>query len=1031
MADGRYQPKNLSRTFHLSYLFLLITEFLVTTTQESAFILEKDNFKWNAGPWMKCQIEREDSCTQKRKVDCRNGLDQRAPPTFCKPSDRPEDSRQCSPCPEACLLTAWTAWSECSATCSPAANRIRSREVLRPEVNQGYVCGELSQFEVCVELPDCGDDMVPIYTWRTGEWTSCRKIDSLISGECGLGQRTRSVACLDETGRNVPEDGCLYRNQGQTPADLEICSVPCDCVLSDWSEWSLCSQTCLDTLDPSNLGYQTRSREILRLPDKEGLPCAHEWQGCIPRDGICGGGKEWRQVYCIKVGDTTKQPVEEKHCLQTDKKPLSRRACWRDCPVDCQLGEWENWSPCSRSCGDGGFHVRMREVLRPPAHGGQPCDAQYQTKECEPVDCAWWRTDSWSTCFLDSRDSACGRGLWYRVVYCISALDTEVDSSNCEGITKPLPSDQCSVPCPEDCIVSEWSKWSPCSVTCGKQGGMQTRWREILAYGADSEDCLREDQLVQTNVCNLHVSCDAYIWQISPWEECTSMESVDACGDDVGVQKRNVTCEIDSESFSRIDLEVYRWLEDLDHIFFFSLFRSRGQRTLCSSSEKPDTHQSCSIPCPVDCVVSQWSEWSGCNQTCGHEAHQERSRVVLLLEANGGIPCPEGANEEGVLLESRACDGVPPCYSYQWLTGNWSHCLVARDQCGQGLRDRQVSCERNDGTIVDPGFCVREIFGPVPLTHEPCYVACGGDCELSDWTPYGPCEHHCEPLDHVGYCRRRSRELLVDHPEDIFALCPHLSADELLEVMPCTSETHNYTANIGPWSDCILGPSRGEDCSVECPQDCTVSSWLSWSSCSARCGTGVKVRQRETVIDNSAGGKVCPHLSESVPCRLASCVNFVWTVGDWSPCYLTNTSSNCGPGLRNRTVACPAGEEFGADCAQRNPKPPIVTPCELPCVEQESYGDSRSGGEWPTCGDLSEVVDCDVESCQASKHRLETSVWTECQPHHGDCGPGIQWQVISCMNEVTGLPVSVDWCNQSHEVQEQACFIHCRSIVIR
>lgn len=75
-----------------------------------------------------------------------------------------------------------------------------------------------------------------------------------------------------------------------------------------------------------------------------------------------------------------------------DKKPLSHRACWRDCPVDCQLGEWENWSPCSRSCGDGGFHVRMREVLRPPAHGGQPCDARYQTKECEPVECAWWRT---------------------------------------------------------------------------------------------------------------------------------------------------------------------------------------------------------------------------------------------------------------------------------------------------------------------------------------------------------------------------------------------------------------------------------------------------------------------------------------------------------------------------------------------------------------------------------------------------------------------------------------------------------------
>lgn len=135
----------------------------------------------------------------------------------------------------------------------------------------------------------------------------------------------------------------------------------------------------------------------------------------------------------------------------------------------------------------------------------------------------------------------------------------------------------------------------------------------------------------------------------------------------------------------------------------FHLIGVPANETLCESSLKPHTHQECSIDCPVDCLVSQWSSWSECNQTCGLEAHQERSRVILQLEAKGGIPCPEDATEEGLIVESLLCEDSPPCYSYLWLTANWSDCQVAREQCGQGLRERQVSCQRNDGMIVEPG----------------------------------------------------------------------------------------------------------------------------------------------------------------------------------------------------------------------------------------------------------------------------------------------------------------------------------------
>lgn len=177
MAQNHKGQRKYSIASHLTFLsVLLLSGFVVTTIQESAFILEKDNFKWNAGPWMKCKLKDKENCIQNRTVDCRNGLNQVAPPTFCTPSDRPSDSRPCSPCPEPCLLTAWSPWSECSATCTPAASRIRRRQVLRLEVNQGELCGELSDIESCNDLPDCGDDVMDVYTWRTGEWTSCRKV---------------------------------------------------------------------------------------------------------------------------------------------------------------------------------------------------------------------------------------------------------------------------------------------------------------------------------------------------------------------------------------------------------------------------------------------------------------------------------------------------------------------------------------------------------------------------------------------------------------------------------------------------------------------------------------------------------------------------------------------------------------------------------------------------------------------------------------------------------------------------------------
>jgi hypothetical protein len=164
---------------------------------------------------------------------------------------------------------------------------------------------------------------------------------------------------------------------------------------------------------------------------------------------------------------------------------------------------------------------------------------------------------------------------------------------------------------PVDCIVSDWSSWGTCSATCG--GGDQTRTRAITtqpSYGGAACPDLTETQACNTNPCP--VDCVVSDW--SSWGTCSA-----ACGGGDQTRTRTITTQPSIGGAACPDLT---------------------ETQACNTN-----------PCPVDCVVSDWSSWGTCSAACGG-GDQTRTRTITTQPSYGGAACPD-------LTETQACNTNP------------------------------------------------------------------------------------------------------------------------------------------------------------------------------------------------------------------------------------------------------------------------------------------------------------------------------------------------------------------------------------
>ncbi|XP_039676768.1 thrombospondin type-1 domain-containing protein 7A [Perca fluviatilis] len=821
------------------------------------------------------------------------------------------------------------------------------------------------------------------------------------SWDLQVGYQTREVSCVHKSGNVEALSLC---SQQSLPVTFQACVMTKDCDVTEWSEWSACSKECYDPNGPK--GERTRTRKVSQFPIDGGADCPEleEKESCSPmgdgvppcivyswrttewtecrvdvllsqqdrrrgnQTGLCGGGIQTREVYCIQTSTDTPpklsslrskeavRPMDSDLCLGIS--PNTTQLCHISCPVECEVSSWSAWGPCTyENCQDQaakkGFKLRKRKIANEPTGGTGNCPHLVEAIPCEDPSCYDWLVVKLEECIPDN-ERECGPGTQIPQVQCVNSDGEYVERQLCRDAILPMPA-ICEVPCPKDCALSPWTPWSLCSHTCSGKNtdGKQTRARSILAYNAGEGgiQCPNISALQEVRNCNDH-PCTVYHWQTGPWGQCIEDSSIPSTntsvgrtrGDDascsVGMQTRKVICvrvnvgqvpPKNSEDVSQNDQSL-----ECQH--------KECGRCRCFRKRLYHNTQVASGPCP-----------STCQPGGNTKKKQYRKRIIIQLPANGGQDCPE------MLTQERECEAPSVCHGYRWKTHKWRRCQLvpwsvrqdspgAQETCGPGLQVRAVSCRKQDGGQADVEACLKFASSMPPLTQL-CQLPCQEDCQLSSWSKFSSCTADC-----VGV---RTRKRMLVGKSKKRDQCKNNQMYPLSETQYCPCNKYNAQP-VGNWSDCVLpegGRMEGqlgmkvqgdikecgqgyryqamvcydqdnrivensrcnshgyieEACIIPCPSDCKLSEWSNWSRCSKSCGSGVKVRSKWLREKPYNGGRPCPKLDhvnqaqvyEVVPC-LSDCGQYVWLAEPWSVWKVSNVDlkDNCGEGIQTRKVRC-------------------------------------------------------------------------------------------------------------------------------
>ncbi|CAE8589989.1 unnamed protein product [Polarella glacialis] len=749
-----------------------------------------------------------------------------------------------TPKPVDCVLSDWIAWSACTVSCG-GGQRGRHRKVTENPSKGGKPCEDvLAVTEPCghAECPHAACQDCVIGPWQ--DWSGCTGCD-------GQKRRHRNIERLpDKCGKTC---NTLVVKETTGCADQSQCDEGSGyCVWSPWSGSTGCfGYGAVTTMRSRSLhftSYNPRSGYLFQGDDamtkcagaqvnvsscpKQNRPEFLEPK-CIPVDCEFSEWNDWSESFTVDLCQRARAVVRTNNeCGKPCSGPLeTTKVCEHDrVPKDCVIAAWSEWSYCTGSS-ENAQKYRDRQVLQEPGFGGTPCEGSlHDTLPCNghpQVNCQVGAWNGWGAC-----SQSCGAGWQARERRVLLVASEGADRCTQElSQLQPCSGQSCDQTSEivADCQLGEWESWGHC-----QEDGQRYRSRGI-AIPAMGGGKACEDVLMQAQACNAGIlDCQVSAW--SEWGNCDR-----TCANGQAKRQR----------------QIQRFPQNGGKPCPGDLMETIG----------------CGVPCnhghELDCVENSWSEWSTCSGSCGMGV-ETRTREVKSLRTNGGMGC------QGPLGQTRQCHNTFPCTrkeDCEWNAWNgWGQCSVS---CGGGMQNRErrvLRIPEHGGALCEGGATVEVQACGTQACHKevchdslwanwqewsPCSASCSGgttfriraialmgnscgkqalgedretafcniqrchgsvDCRFSSWEAWSSCSSTCDGT--------KSRARTVEEHgllHGAFCLGP------IVEVSPCQPG---------------VGESQPTGCGLAKPQDCELSDWVSWGTCSATCGGGEHERSR-------------------------------------------------------------------------------------------------------------------------------------------------------------------------------------------